>query len=185
MTHSVGKPKRMKGRLLAAMPALQDPNFFQTLVYVAEHDAKGALGFVLNRPLGNLLGDVASVPGLPDAVARVPVFYGGPVQRAQIVLALFEPAGKSGIACRLNLPVEQIEAHLAQQNAWGRAFAGYAGWGEGQLDRELREGAWKVCRAEASLFEDHLVRGLWPFFISGDQRWKLVEAFLPRDPASN
>jgi putative transcriptional regulator len=174
------------GRVLAAMPALTDPNFHQVLVFVAEHDDKGALGFVLNRPLHKKLAEVARGPAVSDALGQAPVYYGGPVQSDRILLVLYQAARKGGgIRCRPGLPLEQLEAHMDDGASWVRAYSGYAGWGVGQLDRELREGAWKVCDADATLFEERLVGGLWPFFISGDARWKSLIPHLPRESDSN
>lgn len=176
----------MAGRVLAAMPTLEDPNFYQTLVFVAEHDADGALGFVVNRPLDKALGEVVQGADLADELGAIPVYAGGPVQRERMALALFMPGEKRGSwMCRLGLPLEQLEAHLRDKRACVRAFAGYAGWAAGQLDREIAHGSWKVCRPDATLFKTHLVAGLWPFFISGDVRWKSLLPHLPRETERN
>ncbi len=174
------------GRVLAAMPALTDPNFHQVLVFVAEHDDKGALGFVLNRPLQKKLCEVTRGPALGEVLGQVPVYFGGPVQTEHILLALYQadPDGRH-VRCRLGLPVEQLEAHVGEAHSWVRAYGGYSGWGVGQLDRELREGAWKVCDPDVTLFAEYLVGGLWPFFISGDARWKSLLPHLPRESESN
>lgn len=185
---STGKPSfsSTKGRVLAAMPVLTDPNFFQALVFMAEHDDKGALGFVLNRPLQKTLADVARGPELSDALGGIPLHYGGPVQPDRLMLVLFQSGQADGaIECRLGLTLEQLEAHLGEGRSWVRAFQGYSGWGVSQLDRELREGAWKVCPPDATLFSEHLAGGLWPFFISGDHRWKALLPHLPRETERN
>ncbi|HEY8240237.1 MAG TPA: YqgE/AlgH family protein, partial [Kiritimatiellia bacterium] len=124
-----------KNRLLAATTHLADPNFAQTLVYVAEHTPEGALGFVMNRPIQKTLGEVAESVELPKKLAGLQVHYGGPVQQRQLLLVVFEPGKKNQpVQCRLGLPQEQVEAHLETGKGWVRAFAGYSGWGEGQLE---------------------------------------------------
>lgn len=186
MSEASKKPRSLAGRVLAAMPTLQDPNFYQTLVFVADHGPEGALGFILNRPLDKKLGDVARGPVLTPELSAIPVQAGGPVQPDRLVLALFrQGSGPARIACRLNLPLEQLEAHLSESKAWVRAFAGYAGWGEGQLDREIKDGAWKICRPDPTLFTLRFARGLWPFYISGDNRWKALLPHLPPESERN
>src|SRR5438045_1467376 len=83
------KPEFLAGRVLAAAASLVDPHFNQSLVYIAEHSADGALGLVMNRPLGKKLGEVISSSELTPDLAGLPVFIGGPVQESSLVLAIF------------------------------------------------------------------------------------------------
>jgi putative transcriptional regulator len=153
-------------RLLVAAPTLVDPNFARSVVFVVEHDADGALGFVVNRAGGVAIGDV-----LPDwaslAVHPAVVFDGGPVQREDAAIALAQVAlpdasdawqpllGRvgsvdlgAGTAARPD--VEEI-----------RVFAGYAGWGPGQLDDEVERGDWHVVEAEPGDLLDSEPESLW------------------------
>jgi len=144
------------------------------------------MGLVLNRPLGRKLGELLTGHELPEPLAAMPLFYGGPVGTDRLVLALFiEGKAKGSITCSLGLPIEQIEAHVEAERGWVRAFAGYSGWGEGQLERELKEKAWKICKPDETLFADHLVPGLWPFFLGRDQRWRKLIPVLPKDSSLN
>src|SRR5918996_1180376 len=79
----------LRGKLLVASPALVDPNFARTVIFITEHNEEGAMGIVLNRPAEATVGDV--VPELTTvAGAEAPVFIGGPVQpQALVVLAEF------------------------------------------------------------------------------------------------
>ena len=174
----------LAGRVLVATPDLVDPNFNQTLVWVAEHSEDGALGFILNRPIDKTLGEVAGGPGLTDILRQVPLGFGGPVQPGQLALVVFVMQ-EGALACRWGLPPEQLEPYQKDPAARVRAFLGYAGWGEGQLDRELAEGAWKVMMAEPIMLEPRLARGLWPLLIRGDERWRALQKHQPRDEGMN
>jgi putative transcriptional regulator len=126
----------MKGRLLVASPILGDPNFARSVVLLLEHGDDGAAGVVLNRPT-----DMALLNHLPgwDERAAAPgvIFVGGPVQPTGVIcLGLRD--GEVG-------PVDPEEPDVAVDQI--RVFAGHAGWGPGQLEGEVDEGAWFVVDA--------------------------------------
>lgn len=134
-----------------ALPVLVDPNFDRTVVLVLEHSPDGALGVVLNRP-----GDLRLDEPLPSwaGVAAPPavVFVGGPVGAgAAIGLGVVPgaPAEREGfvqVAGDLGT-VDLASAPLEVGVAEVRVFAGYAGWGPGQLEGEIEAGAWLVVDA--------------------------------------
>jgi putative transcriptional regulator len=143
------------GQLLIAEPLLGDPNFDRTVVLMIEHNDDGALGVVLNRPtdleVDAVLSDWAGLAASP------PVLYmGGPVEQNG-VLALGRRAGADvrvpgwtsvlGDVGTIDLHLEPHE--LADGLEGIRFFAGYSGWGGGQLEAELAEGAWLVVPAVA------------------------------------
>src|SRR4051812_25719666 len=124
-----------KGRLLVATPRLRDPNFDRTVVLVLEHTEEGAAGVVLNRPSE---AEVAgSMPGW-DALAGDPAvfFAGGPVTPTEfIALARLTATGAVG---PIDLAADPGNAAATVDEL--RIFAGYAGWGPGQLEFEVGEG---------------------------------------------
>ena len=143
------------GMLLVATPALQDPNFAETVVLLLDVNDEGALGVVLNRPSQVLVADV--LESWRDTVAEPEVlFRGGPVgtDGALAVARLCDPddppvgwrpvAGPVGMV-DLDTPAELVDGSLAAM----RVFAGYAGWGVGQLAGEVDEGSWYVVSGEA------------------------------------
>ncbi len=178
--------KPLSGLILAASPAMLDPNFNQSLVYVAEHNAKGALGLIMNRPLGRKLGEVARSPDLPAAVLELPVFLGGPVQRTGLLFAIFRRgATDEEVRCELN-PDPLALAELPEgKDCWVRAILGYAGWGGGQLEGELQQNAWTICPPHTVLLDESCAPNLWRVFISDDQRWRRLLPLLPQDPELN
>jgi putative transcriptional regulator len=140
----------LQGKLLVSSPSLIDPNFRKTVVLIAHHDEEGALGLVLSRP-----SDVAAVEAVPvlDGLpgADDPVLVGGPVQpEAFMVLAEFEDVDEAAAPIIDGLgfmPADAEPGDLAIKRL--RLFAGYSGWGSGQLEDELEDDSWIVVDAAA------------------------------------
>jgi putative transcriptional regulator len=135
----------LAGQLLLASPALLDPNFRRTVVLVGVHNDEGAMGVVLNRPSDVTVQE--AVPQLDEAIGGgEAVYVGGPVQpRSVVVLAEFVDPALAGtlIVGRIGFPAADAEMHqVADATARTRVYAGYAGWGEGQLDAEVDHGDW-------------------------------------------
>ena len=138
----------LQGKLLVSSPALHDPNFRKTVVLIAHHDEEGAMGLVLSRPSEVAAVDaVPALEGLPGA--GDPIFVGGPVQpEAFMVLAEFNDVDDAAapIMDRLGfMPAASEPEDLSISRM--RLFAGYSGWGNGQLEAELEEASWIVVDA--------------------------------------
>jgi putative transcriptional regulator len=155
------------GMLLVATPALRDPNFVDTVVLLLDVTDEGALGVVLNRPSQVLVADV--LEPWRDVVAEPEVlFRGGPVgtDGALGVAQLRDPeevpvgwrpvAGLLGMV-DLDTPIELVNDSLTAM----RVFAGYAGWGAGQLAGEVEEGSWYVVSGQAADAFRGDTSGLW------------------------
>jgi putative transcriptional regulator len=182
--------RSVSGHLLVATPALVDPNFDRTVVLVLEHGVQGALGVVLNRPstlpVAEILPDWQPVAGPPDVV-----FHGGPVGTDSAlglvrVASPTPPLGVRPLRDRLGLvdldtPVEVVGAGLDAM----RVFAGYAGWGEGQLDGEIDEGAWFVVDALPEDAFSAAPAGLWRRVLRRQGPPLALLASMPADPALN
>jgi putative transcriptional regulator len=136
------------GRLLIAGPDLFDPNFRRTIVLVGHHDEEGALGVVLNRALEVTVGEavpVLSTIADPDE----PVFSGGPVQPTSVVVvADFHEPHRAGVLAfdSIGFLPDEPDDDLTASIRRARVFAGYAGWGPGQLEQELLDDSWIVTR---------------------------------------
>ncbi|MCR6033321.1 YqgE/AlgH family protein [Nocardioides sp. zg-579] len=142
------------GMLVVATPALLDPNFVDAVVLLLDADDDGALGVVVNRPtpvaVADVLGAWADVVAEPEVL-----FQGGPVgTEGALAVALLRDADAAPVGFRpvegrlglldLDTPVELVEDTLEGL----RIFAGYAGWGAGQLEAEVAEGSWYVVPGE-------------------------------------
>jgi putative transcriptional regulator len=181
----------LTGRLLVATPRLDDPNFRRTVVLMLDHSDEGAMGIVVNRPLEV---DVATVlPGWqPYLTAPGRLFRGGPVglDGALGVVAVpgddDEPVGVRRILGSLGLVDLDTPPQIVAGGVAGlRIFAGHSGWGAGQLEDEIAEGAWYVVDAEARDAFSDAPGELWRAVLRR-QRGEL--AFLstyPEDPAWN
>ena len=178
----------LRGQLLIASPALVDPNFHRTVVLVAEHTEDGAMGLVLNRPAENLVAD--AVPPLADVVAADDVVYvGGPVQPAAVVvLAEFDDPEAAAVivfGAVGFLPGEDDIEEAAGATRRMRVFAGYAGWGAGQLEAEIAEPSWILEDARPDdVFAEPRV-DLWSAVLRRKgPRYRLL-ASMPVDPSVN
>lgn len=178
----------LAGQLLLASPALLDPNFERTVVLIGVHSADGAMGVVLNRPSQSTIGDAA--PQLEEAVGGSdPVYVGGPVQPGSIVfLAEFADPSPAGLIVlgRIGFPAPDADLdELARATDRVRVFAGFAGWGEGQLEAEIERGDWI---AQAALPEDVFTDApeeLWSSVLTRKGGSYALIARMPRDPSLN
>ena len=151
------------GQLLISMPGISDPRFERTLILVCAHDRQHAMGLALNRPVEGL-----TVPDLLQklnirSTIRVPpnlVLLGGPVERERgFVLHTDDYNGEASLnvggGVRLTATREVLEAMASESHPRRSLLAlGYAGWGAGQLEDEIRHNVWLTCEADEALIFD-------------------------------
>jgi len=161
-------PECLQGYFLISEVDLMDPNFHRTVVLITEHNKDGAFGLVVNRRSQLTLGDV--IPEFETSVAQtIPVYIGGPLQ-PEFVFTLHgglpvELRSEHAVELLPNLVFEPVfdvlGDYLRHKYTPGglperdgsesvHLYAGYAGWAEGQLERELSQGAWVVRPASAA-----------------------------------
>jgi putative transcriptional regulator len=178
----------MAGRLLVASATLQDPNFVRSVVLIGMHDSDGAMGLVLNRPSGTEVAE--AVPQLEELVASSePVYVGGPVRSSTIVLlAEFIDPAPAGLLVlgRIGLPAPDAAlGDVARATARRRVFAGYAGWGEGQLDAEIEQGDWIAGDALPDDVFSESPLELWSEVLTRKGGQYALLARMPLDPSLN
>jgi putative transcriptional regulator len=187
-----------RGRLLVATPELGDPNFDRTVVLLLEHTAEGAVGVVLNRPSETALGDAGTDWGGWDILAAPPgvVFVGGPVARtAVIAVARLSPGGPgvspediklSGFQPVLGDFVGIVDLTAEPEGVEAvRLFAGYAGWGGGQLEAEISAGGWFILDALPSDPLSDEPEELWAAVLRRQGGSIALFASCPPDPSLN
>ena len=177
----------LQGQLLIAAPSLLDPNFFRTVVLVTEHNEEGAAGLVLNRPSPAPVSEL--VPQLEElADDGEQVWFGGPVQPdAVLVLGEFRDPDDAAVPLfgALGFPSLDAPADVAVATTRRRVFAGYAGWGAGQLESEIAREDWFV---EPSLPDDPFTEdpdGLWADVLRRKGGIFELVARMPADPSVN
>ncbi len=173
------------GQLLLANPSLRDPNFKRAVILMSVHDADGAMGVVINRPLPRQLGEL-NVEFAQTALAGIPVYQGGPVETEKLILVSWQ-RDEAHMEFQLNfgLDVEQAIALVGTPGLTIRAFLGYSGWGKGQLESEMRQKTWITAPlADYNLGADDGI-GLWRMILGSlDPELKLL-ADEPDDPTLN
>lgn len=158
----------LAGQFLVATEQMPDPRFVRTVIYMVRHDATGALGLVVNRPVGEVpLADLLERSGRSgrDVAGTVRVHAGGPVEPTRaFVLHTVDFMGRESHPVADGIAVtghpEVLDAMARGQGPRRSLFLlGYAGWAAGQLDAEIQRGGWiSVPADEALLFDDDRAR---------------------------
>ena len=160
----------LANNLLIAMPALADPNFMRTVTLICEHSDEGAMGIVINRPTGIVLREVLDqldIDASHSTHADAPVYYGGPVQNGR-GFVLHEPIGtwETTLAVTETVGVStsrDILEAIARNQGPDRYLVtlGYAGWGAGQIEREISQNSWLNTQSSRDIL----------FTLPAEQRW--------------
>ncbi len=170
----------LRSHFLIAMPTLMDPNFHHTVALICEHNSDGALGIVVNRPLDMQLGEILDQMELTPKVSGVnsrAIYLGGPIQRER-GFVLHQPLGNWEATLKVTDTIgvtssRDILTAIADGNGPEHSLIalGYAGWGAGQLEREIIENAWLSGPAAASIL----------FSVPDQQRWAAAAASMGVD----
>jgi len=157
------QPVNLTDHFLIAMPAMADPYFSGTLVYICEHNEQGALGIIVNRPIDmtlEALFEKIEVPLEAHGFERMPVYFGGPVQTDR-GFVLHRPIGdwQSTLAVNERVGLTSSRDVLQAVGNSGEPHEiivtlGYAGWSAGQLEDELAQNAWLTVPAQPGILFD-------------------------------
>lgn len=178
----MAKTSSLAPALLVAMPDLVDPNFRRGVVLLVHHDGEGTVGLVLNRPAEVRAADLCETLEVAwRGDAEETVHWGGPVQpnTGWVVTGDDALAGVTGVTAvgegiHFAGSLEALRQVAADPPERLRIFLGYAGWGPGQLEGELAQGAWVVAPlAPAAVFD-----------VPADDVWMHVWRLLGIDPAT-
>ena len=170
----------LTNHFLIAMPGMTDPFFAKTVTYLCQHNAEGALGIIVNRPSDLCLTDIMEQMSIEvewPELAKMPIYFGGPVQPERGFI-LHEPSGIWDSTLQVS---EQISLTTSRDilEAIGQGQGpkkllvalGYAGWGKGQLEREIVENSWLNAPAEQSII----------FEQPSSHRWKAAAELMGVD----
>jgi putative transcriptional regulator len=162
--------RSLAGRLLVATDTLRDPRFSRTVIYMVRHTEGGALGLVINMPIGDAPFERALEPfglDVPPGSGTVRVYYGGPVEiQRGFVLHTPDWSGEGTVVIDAHFAVSEdpkVLQAMARGGGPRRALfcLGYAGWAPGQLDAELGSGAWGIAPADERLVFDEDPKVKW------------------------
>lgn len=174
----------LAGSMLIAHPNLLDPNFRRTVLILSAHDPQeGSFGLVVNRATDKTVNEFLVEQEL-GSLGNVPVFIGGPVGRDQLTFAAFE-WDEDSLIVRTHLMLDEAREVAAADFRAVRAFVGYAGWGQGQLEAELMQKAWLVQKPDRDLLDVKKCAALWPTIMREQEPWLQLLAAAPDDPSKN
>lgn len=181
--------KFLKGQLLLDSGQLRGSFFQRTVVLVCEHNAEGAFGLVLNRNTGSKIGEMV-VADLPATLKEFPLYIGGPVQTSALSFLhsdAFVPDANVipnlSLGHSLETLTELGESFSSTRKV--KMFAGYSGWGPGQLEDEMKRKAWLTYPASLELVLDTDPATLWQKVLqSMGPKYKLL-AQMPEDLSLN
>ena len=179
----------LPGTILIADPFLKDPNFKRSVIFLCEHQGEGSFGFVLNHKHNTLLGDlISNLEG-----CNFPVYFGGPVQLDTVHFLHTCPGLITGgveITDGIFWGGEFEEAATLIKNnkltqTQIRFYIGYSGWGEGQLDGELKEKSWLTTDGNRQLVFHRSPELIWQDALKqmGGKYEQLIN--YPLDPQLN
>ncbi len=160
----------LRDHFLVAMPSLVDSYFSQTLTYICDHNANGAMGIVINQEMDIKIPDVLTQLGIEHSFLKdyAPILAGGPVNEQQ-GLILHRNEGQEWES---SLPVtdsvsitasKDIVSAIAENRAPSGAqlVLGYAGWSPGQLEEEITRNSWLTVPADEAILFDTPVEKRW------------------------
>ncbi len=169
----------LRNQFLVAMPSLRDPNFTNTITYICDHSAEGAMGLIVNKPMDAQLSDVfeqMDVSFLAN-VGKTPILNGGPVgsQRGFVLHATegdWESSVRVGPDISLTASRDIVKAIANGDGPTNPQFVlGHAGWSAGQLEQEIKENSWLTVPATSEIL----------FSTPIDQRWAAASRCLGID----
>ena len=161
----------LTGQLLVATPEMKDPRFAESVIYMVKHDAEGAMGLIINKPLAKgLIDDLLKSSGgeAKGSQKNIVIHYGGPVGQRQGFLLhtddhTIDSTTKVSNGIAMTADVKMLDALAGGKGPRQSLFMlGYAGWAPGQLEMELKTNSWFVLPGDKALI----------FGADADKKWR-------------
>ena len=181
--------KAKKGRILISEPSFNDSIFFKSVVLLTHHDDDESIGLILNQPTKINLNEILNNIPLSD----FPVYIGGPVakQSLQFIHTLGSLIPESNQITEniyfggdFNTILKLMQDKKITKNEI-RFFVGYSGWGEDQLNSEIREDSWLVESSKDDLCMQYSTTKLWNKIIRNQKSDYAIWVNMPKDPNLN
>jgi putative transcriptional regulator len=186
--------KSLAGQLLVASRELGDPNFHHTVILLVQHGKDGALGLVLNRPLDVTLKHACEEVLEATCRAEGVLRQGGPCPGPLMTLHSHDGAPHFGSDERLEVisglyfstDRDELEWLLKQERPSAMFFLGYSGWGPGQLEREMADGAWIATATTSKIVFEASQSGQWSKLLTrASLGGRVKPELIPDDPSVN
>ncbi|MFK5985166.1 MAG: YqgE/AlgH family protein [Pseudomonadota bacterium] len=170
----------LNNQFIIAMPNLHDPQFQRSVTYICQHNQQGSLGITINRPINMNLSDLFAYMQIPledQFIANTPVFSGGPVEPNQgFVLHSADKSWEHSLTINddfvLSSSKDVLQAIGIGEGPENYLIAmGYAGWGEGHLEKEISENSWLNCQADKNIV----------FHLNYNKRWQAAAQLMGVD----
>jgi putative transcriptional regulator len=161
----------LQGKFLVASAKLADPNFFRTVVLIVRHNDEGAMGMVVNRPASLTVREVWEKVAGADCDTDEHLHVGGPCPGPLMALHGRGDLADLQVADGMYFTADpqNIAKLVGNENSAIRFFAGYAGWGSGQIEREIEVGAWYIVPATSEhIFGSN--ESLWEHLVAHERR---------------
>jgi putative transcriptional regulator len=162
----------LAGHFLVASQSLMDPNFVRSVVLLVRHTEEGSLGVVVNRPISKSVQDLWREVGGGPCTNTQPVYLGGPVPGPLMAVHGVESLGEAEVIPGLffSASKQNLDALVARPDCMLKVFVGHSGWGPGQLDQELNQGAWLTTPSTPELV-----------FFDTSEMWVTISRIIGRE----
>jgi len=168
-----------------ADPSLREGTFHHSVILIADHTPEeGAYGLILNQPSGHQVGDFLKDEQF-SPLSRIAVHVGGPVARQHLTFAALWWTAEKGLRFATRLSAHDAIRHTRNSGTLVRAFVGYSGWAEGQLETELRRQAWIMTRPSDRLLALAHDEALWSETLRALSPFHQILAEAPDTPEAN
>lgn len=175
-------PNQLAGKLLIAMPGMEDPNFDHSVIYICAHSPDGALGLIVNKPATEIrFADLLVQLGIQsgEGLRDIRVHIGGPVEHGRGFVLHSSDYGSGRGTMKVNDAVSMTATtDVLEDLAHGRGpedsmlALGYSGWGPGQLEDEIARNGWLTCDARSDIV----------FGRANEYKWQAALKSLGIDP---
>ena len=178
-------PIRLQGQLLIADPTLREGIFPHSVILLTEHNAEeGAYGLILNHPSDHKVGEFLKDEEF-SALSKIDVHVGGPVAREHLTFAALWWTEEKGLRFATRISAPDAVKHAQNPGTLVRAFVGYSGWTEGQLEGEIRHSSWITARPTSELLAHSHDQTLWAETLRSISSYHRIIAECSDDPSRN
>lgn len=178
-------PIRLQGQLLIADPSLREGIFPHSVILLTEHNAEeGAYGLILNHPSDHKVGEFLKDEEF-SALSKIDVHVGGPVAREHLTFAALWWTEEKGLRFATRISAPDAVKHAQNPGTLVRAFVGYSGWTEGQLEGEIRHSSWITARPTSELLAHSHDQTLWAETLRNISSYHRIIAECSDDPSRN